>query len=54
MLKGLNEVEYQDVEILKTLFDNSDLPYIVNFVDYHNMDEHFFNLIKDDLVKIEG
>ena len=54
MIKGVNKAEYEDIETLKTLCDNSDLPYIVNFSDYHNLDEHFYNLIKDDLVKIEG
>ncbi len=53
MIKGANKVEYDDIEVLKTLFDNSNLPYIVNFVDYYSLDEHFYNLIKDDLVKIK-
>lgn len=53
MIKGDLEVSLKDIDTLKTLFDNSDLPYIVNFVDYHNIDENFYNLIKSSLVKIE-
>lgn len=37
---------------LKIKFDNSYLPYIVNFIDYNTIDEKFYNLIKNDLVKI--
>ena len=37
---------------LKEKFDESRLPYIVNFTDYHNIDERFYNLIKDDLVSV--
>ena len=38
---------------LKQLFDNSYLPYIVNFTDYNTIDEKFYNLIKNDLVEIK-
>ena len=38
--------------LLKILFDESRLQYIVNFTDYHNIDERFYNLIKDDLVSV--
>jgi len=37
---------------LKNDFDKSYLPYIVNFTDYNNIDEKFYNLIKDDLTKL--
>ena len=37
---------------LKTRFDESYLPYIVNFTDYNSINEHFYNLIKNDLVEI--
>lgn len=37
---------------LKERFDASYLPYIVNFVDFKTLDEKFYNIIKDDLVKI--
>lgn len=39
---------------LKYEFDESiKLPFIVNLALKNSMDEHFYNLIKDDLVKIE-
>ncbi len=34
---------------LKYKFDQSKLPYIVNFTDYNSIDEYFYNLIKNDL-----
>ena len=37
---------------LKHKFDESYLPYVVNFTDYSSVDEKFYNLIKNDLVKI--
>ena len=37
---------------LKQKFDNSRLPYVVNFTDYNSIDEKFYNLIKNDLIKI--
>jgi len=42
-----------ELDKIKTLFDNSDLSYIVNFSDFNNMDENFYKLIKKDLVKID-
>lgn len=37
---------------LKFKFDESRLPYVVNFTDYNSMDESFYRLIKKDLVKL--
>ena len=37
---------------LKTDFDNSTLAYIVNFADYNSISNHFYELIKQDLVKL--
>ena len=51
LIKSKNEVLSSDLEIIKTLFDNSNLSYVVNFTDYNNIDENFYNLIKNDLVK---
>lgn len=44
-------VSLDDLDALKTLFDNSNLPYVVNFTDYSSMDKNFYNLVKNDLVK---
>ena len=37
---------------LKYKFDNSKLPYVVNFTDFNYIDNNFYNLIKDSLVEI--
>ena len=42
----------KDLVELKEKFDESRLPYIVNFTDYNSIDERFYNLIKADLVLI--
>lgn len=52
LIKGANAFPLNKLEIIKTMFDNSDLPYIVNFVDYNMIDEKFYNYIKEDLVKV--
>ena len=38
---------------LKSAFDSSRLPYIVNFANYSAVDKEFYDLIKNDLVKIK-
>lgn len=43
-------IDLNDIEALKTAFDNSLLPYVVNLS--YELDENFYNLIKDDLVVI--
>ena len=52
LIKGKEEMPYQKLEIIKFLFDNSDLPFVVNFADFNNIEEKFYNLISKDLVKI--
>lgn len=37
---------------LKIRFDNSYLPYVVNFTDANSIDENFYNLIKNDLTEL--
>lgn len=49
LIKG--NVSSNDIDTLRTLFDNSNLPYVVNFTIYNNIDENFYNLIKKNLVK---
>lgn len=49
-------VNSQDFEYfinsIKNDFDNSHIPYIVNFIDKNNITEEFYSLIKNDLVKL--
>lgn len=52
LIKGNTEIPYDKLELIKFLFDNSDLPYVVNFADFHSIDEKFYNIIKKDIVKI--
>lgn len=52
LIKGSNEFPLNQLETIKTLFDNSNLSYIVNFVDYNTIDEKFYKLIEKDLVKV--
>lgn len=52
LIKGKEAFPLNQLETIKILFDNSDLNYIVNFVDYHNIDKNFYELIKKDLVKV--
>ena len=51
-IQGKSSIPYDKLEIIKFLFDNSNLPFVVNFVDFHNIDDKFYNLIKKDLVKV--
>ena len=48
-------VNSQDFEYfinsLKNDFDNSHIPYIVNFVDKNNISDEFYSFIQKDLVK---
>ena len=52
LIKGEQEMPLKDLVELKEKFDESRLPYIVNFTDYNSIDERFYNLIKADLVLI--
>lgn len=49
LIKGELKMPLSDLVELKEKFDESRLPYIVNFTDYNGLDENFYNLIKDDL-----
>jgi len=44
------DISLSEINSIKSRFDDSLLPYVVNITV--NADEHFYNLIKDDLVKI--
>lgn len=53
LIKGNQEMPLKDLVELKEKFDESKLPYIVNFTDYCNIDANFYSLIKDDLILIK-
>ena len=52
MIKGNESASVSDIDELKEKFDNSSLPYVVNFVDYFNLTKDFYNLIEKDLLKL--
>lgn len=52
LIKGKCEMPFDKLELIKYLFDNSDIPYIVNFTDFNKIETRFYNLIEKDLVKI--
>lgn len=43
-------INLNDIELIRKMFDNSDLSFIVNFA--YDIDDKFYNLIKNDLVKV--
>lgn len=52
LIKGATEMPLEIIEDLKQQFDESSLPYIVNFSDYHKIDENFYKRIEKDLISI--
>lgn len=50
LLLSKNDIEINDIYTLKEAFDESILPYVVNIS--YNIDDKFYNLIKEELVKI--
>ena len=52
LLKNETEIPYSLTDDLKTEFNKSLIPYIVNVSVYSNMDKDFYKLIEPSLVKI--
>ena len=48
-----DKISYAELEEIETKFNESRIPYVVNISQKCNMNENFYNLIKNDLVKIE-
>jgi len=51
-LKSKNQIEFDKILNLRSTFSNSTFPYKVDIIDLNNIDEKFYNIIKDDLYKI--
>ena len=51
-LKSKNQIEFDKILNLRSIFSNSTFPYKVDIIDLNNIDEKFYNIIKDDLYKI--
>ena len=52
MIKGEGKADINDFETLKTLFDNSNLSYVVNLTDFYNLSDTFYKIIKKDLIEL--
>lgn len=52
LIKSDKELPYNVLEELSLKFNESKIPYIVNFSEYISMDKSFYDSIKDSLVKI--
>ena len=52
LIKGDEEMPLITLLEIKQLFDESLLPYVVNFTDYNKIENSFYALIKKDLVPI--
>ncbi len=53
LIRGQKAMPFNILEDIKEKFDQSMLPYIVNFIDYYNISNDFYNNIKDDMYLIE-
>lgn len=52
LVKSEKEIPYNELEKLSIEFNASLIPYIVNFSDYNRITPEFYELIKNDLVKV--
>lgn len=51
-LKCSDEIPFDSILRIKALFHDSTFPYMVDVIDLNSISEKFFNLIKNDLIKI--
>ncbi len=52
LIKGQAEMPAECLDELKYRFDESALPYVVNFCDYHKIDDSFYLGIEKDLSRL--
>ena len=50
LVKSKNNIDLNDIDNIKTFFDESTLPYVVNLS--YELDEDFYKILEKDLVKI--
>jgi len=50
LIKGKSEMPLNTLADIKDEFDESSLPYIVNFADYHSITPEFYKRIEKDLI----
>lgn len=51
-LKGVGVLDFNQVITLRAVFADSSFPYKVDIIDLNNIDDNFYNIIKNDLYKI--
>lgn len=52
-LKAKNNIPIDKILKIKALFQDSTFPYKVDIIDLNSIEEYFYNIIKDDMVKIK-
>ena len=52
LIKSNSKIPISVIEEISLKFNQSKIPYIVNFVDYNNLDEKFYKLIEPLMVKV--
>ncbi len=53
LIKDEKEIPESILSRLSYEFNESLIPYVVNFCDYSSMSDEFYKLIENDLIKIE-
>jgi type I restriction enzyme S subunit len=54
LIKGNSEMPLSLLGEIKEDFDNSKLPYVVNFSDYYSLDKDFYSRIEKDLLPLDA
>lgn len=52
LIKSEEEIPYSELEQLELEFNESLIPYVVNFTDYNKLTPEFYSLIEKSLVKV--
>ncbi len=52
VLKGDDVIDWEELELLKDKFSQSDLPFMVDIVDWFSISEKFKNIIEKSCVAI--
>lgn len=54
LIKGKKEIDFSVLTKVGMELDESDLPIMVDIVDFHNITKSFFEQIQDSLISIEN
>ena len=52
LIKSDEQISASELEDLRTKFNESRIPYIVNFSQFCTMDKYFYDLIENSLVEV--